>query len=188
MSLGGGLLRDLGIGDEISEAMKNVPLSNGMDGNVNRIIVNKPNTSFNEEIISKIKKTQERYSFNRSSNCPESINTGLIFCMGDTPNELNQLPEGSPFHFNLSHGQFMPLVINSIFTLSGGKLNSKEAINSRKKVLKFEFCDDYKLLAFVMFIGGHSAENYDFMFVNTRFLRANSGFLSKKLRKMTMLK
>ncbi|MHA7229493.1 hypothetical protein ACVT98_09755 [Vibrio campbellii] len=185
---GGGLLRDLGVGNEINEAMKTAPLSNGMDGKVNRVIFNKPDTTFNEEVINKIKKTQQKYSFNRSSKCPESISTGLIFCMGDTQNELNKLPEDSPFYFNLSHGQFMPLVINSIFALSGGKLNSKEAIGSRKKVLKFEFCDDYKLMGFVMFIGGDSAENYDFLFVNTRFLRANRGFLSKKLEKMTELK
>ncbi|WP_139137885.1 hypothetical protein [Vibrio parahaemolyticus] len=86
---GGGLLRDYGIGNEIAEAMKNPVLSNGMDGNVRRVIFNKPDTNFDKEIINKIKKTQKKYSLKRSADCQESVNTGLIFCMGDEPNKLN---------------------------------------------------------------------------------------------------
>jgi hypothetical protein len=183
----GGLVRDYGVGAEIAQSMRTAPLSNGMDGNVNRVIINKPNTNFDKEVINKLKKTYQKYSFERSESYPISVNTGLIFCMGDDQNEATKLPGRNPFYFNLSHAQFMPLVINTVYELSGGKLNSRDAIPSRGKVLSFEFCDAYKFMGFVMLIGGDSTVNYNYLFVNKRFLRANSCFLAKKLKLMKEL-
>ena len=185
---GGGLLRDYGIGNEIAEAMKNPVLSNGMDGNVRRVIFNKPDTNFDKEIINKIKKTQKKYSLKRSADCQGSVNTGLIFCMGDEPNKLNELPDGAPFQFNLSHGQFMALVNASISELSGGMLGIRQAIPSRGKVLSFDFCREYENMGFVLFIGGHSAVNYNYIFVNKRFLNEKSNFVADHLSKLGTLK
>lgn len=184
---GGGLLRDYGIGDEIAESMKTAPLSNGMDGEVNRVLINKPDSNFDEEVINKLQKTYKKYSFKRSNDCPVSVNTGLIFCMGNEPNKLNELPDSSPFHFNLSHGQFMPLIFKTIKELSDGNLNYKDVIQNCGKVLSFEFCDSYKYMGFVMFIGGHAAENQNYLFVNKRFLNAKSCALAKILLKTKVL-
>ncbi len=185
---GGGLLRDYGIGNEIAEMMKNPVLSNGMDENVRRVVFNKPDTHFDEEIINKIKKTQKKYSLKRSSDCPESVNTGLIFCMGDEPNKLNELPDGTPFHFNLSHGQFMALVNASISELSGGVLGIRQAVLSRGKVLPFDFCKEYENMGFVLFIGGDSAVNCNYLFVNKRFLMERANFVAKHLSTLGALK
>ncbi|OEE67084.1 hypothetical protein A1OO_15100 [Enterovibrio norvegicus FF-33] len=184
---GGGLLRDYDIGQEIAEAMKPPVLSNGMDENVRRVIFNKPDTDFDKEIINKIKKTQKKYSFKRSAECPVSVNTGLIFCMGDEPNKLNELPDGAPFNFNLSHGQFIALVNASISELSGGRFVMRQAVQSIGKVLAFDFCKEYENMGFILFIGGHSAVNYNYLFVNNKLLNEQSNFVANHLSTLSAL-
>ncbi|WP_281221877.1 hypothetical protein [Photobacterium sanguinicancri] len=175
----GGLLTAYGIDKELEDAMRTAPLSNGMGGNVHTVLINKPNSGFDEKVISKLDKTYSRYSFNRSGKGTISVNTGLVFCMGDERHENITMP--GDFHFNLSHGQFMPLVINTLYSLSGGKLHTRDALPNRNKVFSFEFCESYKHMGFVVFIGGDSAVNYNFVFVNDRFLRAKGNFVAKHM-------
>ncbi len=88
---------------------------------------------------------------------------------------------------DLALPQYSALVVKTIKALSGGKLGIEDAFPSRGKTLTFEFCDDYKYMGFVMFIGGGATENRNYMFINTSFIDAGENFVAKSLATLTQL-
>ncbi|WP_305459364.1 hypothetical protein [Photobacterium leiognathi] len=61
----GGSYQKHGISAQIAQSMGNAPLSNGMDGNVQRVLLNPPSINIDEEITNKIRKAYSKYSFHR---------------------------------------------------------------------------------------------------------------------------
>lgn len=177
----GGLMKAYGIDEQLRNAMRNVPLSNGMDGNYSRVIINPPNSPINGEITNKVKNTYEKYSFNRTSASGPSLNTGLLYCMGDTRHET--IEEQNNF-VSMSHTQFFTLIGEACLILSGRKKGFPELHSCKNKVFAIDFCDEFKFMGFVAFIGGGSAAGYNYIVANKRFLKAKANFVAKKLAKL----
>lgn len=178
----GGLMKAYGVDKLVERAMINAPLSDGMDGNYSRVIINPPSSPINREVTNKIKNTYKKYSFNRTAGIEPSLNTGLIYCMGDTQHEV--IEKYSNF-ISMSHTQFFTLLGEACLTLSGRKKGFQELHSCKKKVFAIDFCDEYKFMGFVTFIGGHSAEGYNYIVANKRFLKAKANFVSKRLAKLS---
>jgi len=177
----GGLMKAYGIDEQLRNAAKNAPLSNGMDGNYSRVILNPPQSPINGEITNKIKNTYKKYSFNRCSGQEPSLNTGLLYCMGDSRHETIEQDNNL---VSMSHAQFFALLGEACLTLSGRKKGFPELHSCKKKVFAIDFCEEFKFMGFVAFIGGDSAIGYNYIVANKRFLRAKANFVAKKIAKL----
>lgn len=164
----------IGIHQEIEKL--NTELKPGEAGSV---LLNKPNSSLSQWILSKLNKINDKYALNRDKKGNVSINTGLIFCMAEERDpKIHQNAS-----FNLSHLQMLILLSEALYALSEGRCNFHDIeSNYLNQFVSFEFSEQYKNISFIFFIGNETAENQSYFIINDHFLRESNNIVAQILK------
>lgn len=168
---------------EIAQKIKNAYDSlENKNADKRSIILNPSELPVGEWVFNQIKNKYDSYCLNRKGKKKggKSKNAGLIFCMHDERTDRNTL--NCPV--NLSHLQQEVLLCESIYKLSGGKLNYHHVREKyRNKFLAFKFTKEYENLSFICVVGRESNIDNDYIILNEDWLKNSDNILAKHVKK-----